>query len=71
MRVNKANFHMKGFALGLALKQRQNAPRKSPIAFASRFVIFYYNFYLVKIIQSTIMINSQFDFVLKRSYFKN
>ena len=29
--VNKANFHMKGFALGLALKQRRNATRKSPI----------------------------------------
>ena len=30
--VNKTNFHMKGFALGLALKQRRNATRKSPIA---------------------------------------
>ena len=26
------NFHMKGFALGLALKQRRKATRKSPIA---------------------------------------
>ena len=32
MRVNKMNFHMKGFSLGLALKQRQNATRKSPTA---------------------------------------
>ena len=30
LRVNKTNFHMKGFALGLALKQRRNATRKSP-----------------------------------------
>ena len=32
LRVNKANFHVKGFALGLVLKQRRNATRKSPIA---------------------------------------
>ena len=31
MRVNKTNFHMKGFTLGLALKQRRNATRKLPI----------------------------------------
>ena len=30
LHVNKANFHMKDFALGLALKQRRNATRKSP-----------------------------------------
>ena len=29
--VNKTNFHMKDFALGLALKQRQNPTQKSPI----------------------------------------
>ena len=29
--VNKTNFHMKDFALGLALKQRQNPTWKSPI----------------------------------------
>ena len=29
--VNKTNFHMKVFALELALKQRRNANRKSPI----------------------------------------
>ena len=29
--VNKTNFHMKGFALGLALKQRRKATRKLPI----------------------------------------
>ena len=29
--VNKTNFHMKGFALGLALVQRRNGTRKSPI----------------------------------------
>ena len=27
----KTNFHVKGFALGLALKQRRKATRKSPI----------------------------------------
>ena len=31
LRVNKTSFHMKGFARGLALKQRRNATRKSPI----------------------------------------
>ena len=31
LRVNKTDFHMKGFALGLALKQRLKATRKSPI----------------------------------------
>ena len=30
--VNKTNFHTKGFALGLALKQRRNATLKSPIS---------------------------------------
>ena len=31
LRVNKTNFHIEGFALGLALKQRRKATRKSPI----------------------------------------
>ena len=31
LHVNKIDFHMKGFALGLTLKQRQKATRKSPI----------------------------------------
>ena len=31
LRVNKTNFHTKGFALGLALEQRRKATRKSPI----------------------------------------
>ena len=31
LHVNKTNFHMKGFALGLASKQRRNATRKSSI----------------------------------------
>ena len=31
LHVNKTNFHMKGFTLGLALKQRRKATRKSPI----------------------------------------
>ena len=30
--VNKTNFHVKGFALGLTLKQRQKATRKPPIS---------------------------------------
>ena len=29
--MNKTNFNIKGFALGLALKQRRNATGKSPI----------------------------------------
>ena len=29
--VNKTNFHVKGFAPGLALKQRGKTTRKSPI----------------------------------------
>ena len=29
--MNKPDFHMKGFALGLVLKQRQKATRKWPI----------------------------------------
>ena len=33
LHVNKTNFHMKGFALGLALKQRRSATWKSPIYF--------------------------------------
>ena len=32
LHVNKTNFYMKGFALGLALKQGRKASRKSPIA---------------------------------------
>ena len=35
LHVNKTNLHMKGFAIGLALKQRQKATRKSPIIFYS------------------------------------
>ena len=31
LHVNKTNFHMKGFTLGLALKQWRKATRKSPI----------------------------------------
>ena len=38
LRVNKTNFHMKGFTLGLALKQRRKATRKSPIG--SEFTLF-------------------------------
>ena len=30
LRVNKANFYMKGFALEFALKQRRKETRKSP-----------------------------------------
>ena len=30
--VSKTHFHMKGFALGLVLKQRQKRTRKWPIA---------------------------------------
>ena len=31
LHVNKTNFHMKGFALGLTMKHRQEATRKVPI----------------------------------------
>ena len=31
LRVNKTNFDMKGFALGLALKQKRKATGKSPV----------------------------------------
>ena len=31
LHVNKTNFHMKGFTLGLALKQRRKVTRKSPV----------------------------------------
>ena len=34
MHVNKTNFHMKGFTLGLTLKQRQNTTQKLPIGFS-------------------------------------
>ena len=40
LRVNKTNFYMKGFALGLALKQRRNATRKSPIYVSFFFTTF-------------------------------
>ena len=33
--MNKTNFHMKCFALGLAFKQRRNATQKSPITFSA------------------------------------
>ena len=36
LRVNKTNFQLKDFALGLALKQRQKATRKSPIIWIIR-----------------------------------
>ena len=32
LRVNKTDFHVKGFELGLALKQRRKTTQKSPIA---------------------------------------
>ena len=34
LHVNKTDFHIKDFALRLALKQRRKATRKSPIVFA-------------------------------------
>ena len=39
LHVDKSNFHMKGFILGLALEQRRNVTRKSP--FLSSFFFFY------------------------------
>ena len=35
LRVNKTNFHIKDFAIGLALKQRRNETRKLPIKIRS------------------------------------
>ena len=40
LHVNKTNFHMKGFAIGLALKQRRNATRKSPIDEGDKYHIY-------------------------------
>ena len=45
--VNKTNFHMKGFALGLGLKQRRNATRKSPILYTLLVLIIIQLWYLV------------------------
>ena len=42
LHVNKTNFHMKGFALGLALKQRRKATRKSPIVEGETTAPFYF-----------------------------
>ena len=39
--VSKTHFHMKGFALGLVLKQRQKTTRKWPII-----VLFYWMYVL-------------------------
>ena len=39
LHVNKTNFHTKGFALGLALKQRRKVIRKSPISLAFKWLI--------------------------------
>ena len=43
--MNKTHFHVKGFALGLALKQRQKATWKSPIIFKCS--EFYFYFFLI------------------------
>ena len=40
LHVNKTNFHVKGFALGLALKQRRKATRKSPIIYSHSILVF-------------------------------
>ena len=40
LHVNKTNFHMKGFTLGLALKQRRKATRKSSILSSENTVTF-------------------------------
>ena len=37
--VNKTNFYMKGFTLGLALKRRRNATRKSLIKQGASLII--------------------------------
>ena len=39
LHVNKTNFHMKGLTLGLALKLRRKATRKSPILLTVKFII--------------------------------
>ena len=39
LHVNKTNFHLKGFALGLALKLRRNETRKSPFENKTNFHI--------------------------------
>ena len=40
LHVNKTNFHMKGFAPEIALKQRRKATRKSPISTAFSYMYF-------------------------------
>ena len=39
LHVNKTNFQMKGFARGLAFKQRRKATRKSPIECSENYAI--------------------------------
>ena len=46
LHVNKTNFDMKGFALGLTLKQRRNASRKSTITDGQN-----YNLHIMKAVQ--------------------
>ena len=41
LHVNKTDFHIKDFALGLALKQRRKATRKSPVI--QHLIIIYWN----------------------------
>ena len=44
LHVNTTNFHIKGFALGLALKQRRKATRKRAIFLNLNRCFFYYYF---------------------------
>ena len=37
--VSKTHFHMKGFALGLVLKQRQKTTRKWPVSVPFKYTI--------------------------------
>ena len=41
--VSKTHFHMKGFALGLVLKQRQKRTRKWPIRFQNSAISYFNN----------------------------
>ena len=38
LRVNRTKFHVKGFALGLAMKQSRKATKKSPIEYQGRLI---------------------------------
>ena len=57
LHVDKTNFHTKGFAVGLALKQRRKAARKSPISFNLKKIFFLF-FFTVRELKVVLTANS-------------